>query len=259
LLGARSDTSKSQGRPLARFECPSQRTPAARTPLARTFRSVAQQELEPPAHSRLLARLSTPSPHRMDQLRVGMNLWRCSTRLSTPEPRGLDDSALDRLQLGTEDAFGSWQSGPRCSTRTADWPLIRCHEEGEGRGRVLLVQPRTRWPRWTPYTSRGKSDAARTCRFLSDDAVETSARAVATQTQTSPGSWKGVQRPKDRHVRGRDAVVGCFALGLSTCSKTDAWAMKKTTLATKRWLENRREGETAGALALSNWVAPGYK
>jgi hypothetical protein len=75
-----------------------------------------------------------------------------------------------------------------------------------------------------------------------------------------PGScWKGVQRPKDRHVRGRDAVVGCFALGLSTCSKTDAWAMKKTTLATKRWLENRREGETAGALALSNWVAPGYK
>jgi hypothetical protein len=187
LLGARSDTSKSQGRPLARFECPSQRTPAARTPLARTFRSVAQQELEPPAHSRLLARLSTPSPHRMDQPRVGMNLWRCSTRLSTPEPRGLDDSALDRLQLGTEDAFGSWQSGPRCSTRTADWPLIRCHEEGEGRGRVLLVQPRTRWPRWTPYTSRGKSDAARTCRFLSDDAVETSARAVATQTQTSPG------------------------------------------------------------------------
>ncbi|KAK0622845.1 hypothetical protein B0T14DRAFT_154362 [Immersiella caudata] len=57
--------------------------------------------------SRPLARLSTLSPLDGPAL-SGDGLWRCSTRLSTPVWRGLDDSALDRLQLGTEDAF--WQS-----------------------------------------------------------------------------------------------------------------------------------------------------
>lgn len=168
----------------------------------------------------------------------GDESWRCSTRLSTPGSRGLDNTALVRLQLGTEDAFGVGSRGRAVQPERLAGRLFAANKgEGKYRAPVQLWVGR---PRWTPCTpSRGSQTP----------------RVLLVSCQTMPGdngqgrgntNTKLSRKPfgKLQPRRGRRRVgPGCcswLALlllgeGLSVyLADRDLGEERQTTLATER-------------------------